>query len=88
VLNRGGRGGALLTLSQVKIESNDAFDVGGGLENGSGATAHLSEMTVAFNHANVAGGGIFNTGTVTLAFINLFANVPDNCAPEGSVPGC
>ena len=49
----------------------------------------LTDRTVSNNTAFTDGGGIYvSTGTVTLQSTTITGNVPDNCAPAGSVSGC
>ncbi|MEV7522379.1 hypothetical protein [Streptomyces sp. NPDC091371] len=51
-------------------------------------TTSLTGSAVTGNRA-AAGGGVFEAaGAVTLSATAVAANTPDNCAPQGSVPGC
>ncbi|MBP8538487.1 hypothetical protein [Streptomyces sp. MK37H] len=51
---------------------------------------NLDRGIVERNTATGFGGGIDNQsgGQVTLINTKVIDNTPDNCAPEGSVPGC
>ncbi|GAA1676623.1 hypothetical protein [Streptomyces yatensis] len=81
-----------LNLKSTTLKDNIAVR-GGGLSNFSSplgtATATLVDSLVTRNTAITAGGGIDNqAGQVTLTNTKVIDNTPDNCAPEGSVPGC
>ncbi|MFJ9680968.1 right-handed parallel beta-helix repeat-containing protein [Streptomyces sp. NPDC101194] len=84
--------GGPLKLNSSPVENNTATGTnarGGGIFNG--GTATLRRSRVDGNHAlgtGAQGGGIFNGGTVTLIASPVVANIPDQCAPPGSVPGC
>ncbi|MFI0772965.1 hypothetical protein ACH4TQ_50345 [Streptomyces sp. NPDC021218] len=81
-----------LNLKSTTLKDNIAVR-GAGLSNltttfGT-ATATLVDSLVTRNTAITAGGGIDNqAGQVTLTNTKVIDNTPDNCAPEGSVPGC
>lgn len=45
-------------------------------------------MANAVSGRQCRGGGIYSLGTVQLEMSSVTANHPDNCAPQGSVPGC
>ncbi|AEM80824.1 hypothetical protein [Streptomyces violaceusniger] len=78
-----------LNLKSTTLKDNIAVR-GAGLSNFSpAATATLVDSLVTRNTAITAGGGIDNqSGQVTLTNTKVIDNTPDNCAPEGSVPGC
>ncbi|MBP8533144.1 hypothetical protein [Streptomyces sp. MK37H] len=82
-----------LNLKSTTLRDNIAVR-GAGLSNLSTtagtATATLVDSLVTRNTAITAGGGIDNQsgGQVTLTNTKVIDNTPDNCAPEGSVPGC
>ncbi|MBL1113994.1 hypothetical protein JK364_16565 [Streptomyces sp. 110] len=81
-----------LNLKSTTLKDNIAVR-GAGLSNLSTpagtATATLVDSLVTRNTAITAGGGIDNqAGQVTLTNTKVIDNEPDNCAPEGSVPGC
>ncbi len=81
-----------LNLKSTTLKDNIAVR-GAGLSNFSSplgtATATLVDSLVTRNTAITAGGGIDNqAGQVTLTNTKVIDNEPDNCAPEGSVPGC
>ncbi|MCQ8195589.1 hypothetical protein [Streptomyces rugosispiralis] len=79
-----------LNLKSTTIRDNIAVR-GAGLSNlGPNATATLVDSLITRNTAITAGGGIDNqsNGQVTLTNTKVIDNTPDNCAPEGSVPGC
>jgi hypothetical protein len=78
-----------LRLKSTTVRDNIA-DSGAGLSYGGTATATLVRSLVTHNTAIIVGGGILNqsTGQVTLTDTRVIRNSPDNCAPEGSVPGC
>ena len=92
--NTAPRGGGInqfagtLDLKSTTLSDNIAV-TGGGLRN-SFSTATLVRSQVTRNTAITAGGGIFseNSSSVTLEASRVFRNAPDNCSPEGSVPGC
>jgi hypothetical protein len=78
----------VLTVSGSTITDNTALLYGGGLDN-QGPSTTLINSTVSANHAGIDGGGIYvESGTVTLESTAVTGNVPDNCAPPGSVSGC
>ncbi|MCH6161294.1 right-handed parallel beta-helix repeat-containing protein [Streptomyces marispadix] len=92
--NTAPRGGGInqfagtLRLKSTTLSGNIAV-TGGGLRN-SFSTASLVRSSVTRNTAITAGGGIFNenSSSVTLDAGRVVRNSPDNCSPEGSVPGC
>ncbi|GAA1286926.1 right-handed parallel beta-helix repeat-containing protein [Streptomyces javensis] len=92
-LNGGGirnLNGSTLNLKSTTLKDNIAVR-GGGLSNlGPNTTATLVDSLITHNTAITAGGGIDNQagGQVTLTNTKVIDNEPDNCAPEGSVPGC
>ncbi len=93
--NRAGTGGGIFndnggTMSLVysPVTGSVAAQLGGGIANTRGATITLIASAVSGNSAS-AGGGIANFDrTVFLAFSPVTGNMPNNCAPAGSVPGC
>ncbi|WP_448329963.1 right-handed parallel beta-helix repeat-containing protein [Streptomyces sp. DSM 41534] len=80
--------GSTLNLKSTTLKDNIAVR-GGGLSN-LASPATLVDSLVTRNTAITAGGGIDNqsNGQVTLTNTKVVDNTPDNCAPEGSVPGC
>ncbi|GAA1883752.1 right-handed parallel beta-helix repeat-containing protein [Streptantibioticus ferralitis] len=80
--------GSTLRLTSTTVRDNVAVS-GGGLANNA-STAALVRSLVTRNTAITAGGGIFNenSGQATLTASKVIHNTPDNCSPEGSVPGC
>ncbi|SCK38860.1 hypothetical protein [Streptomyces sp. WMMB 322] len=82
--------GSTVRLKSSTVRENIAVS-GAGISNfGSGSTVTLVRSTVTRNTAINTGGGILNEagGQVTLTASRVVRNSPDNCAPEGSVPGC
>ena len=81
-------GGSTLRLKSTTLRDNIAVS-GAGLSNDA-STARLVRSLVTRNTAITAGGGIFNenSGQVTLTSSRVIRNAPDNCSPQGSVPGC
>jgi hypothetical protein len=88
-----------LNLSGSTVTNNTAGSqggtaLGGGVYNGPSATATISGSSITGNTAagfTEAGGGIYNAGApgaVTIPGSSVTMNLPDNCAPAGSVPGC
>ncbi len=76
-----GVGGAIinienLTMADAVITDNSAYNVGGGIFNGSSAIATLTNCTLSGNVGSYnGGGGIFNNGgTVTLTNCTLSSN--------------
>ncbi|QPP09063.1 hypothetical protein G4Z16_24595 [Streptomyces bathyalis] len=80
--------GSILRLTSTTLRDNIA--VSGAALSSNGGTATLVRSLVTHNTAITAGGGIFtqNSGQVTLTSSRVIRNAPDNCSPEGSVPGC
>jgi hypothetical protein len=80
--------GSTLNLKSTTVRDNIAVR-GAGISN-LASTATLVESLVTRNTAITVGGGILNEGNgqVTLTDTRVINNTPDNCAPEGSVPGC
>ncbi|MET8452413.1 hypothetical protein [Streptomyces sp. NPDC005209] len=84
--------GGSVTVVRSWITNNTAYapqgiSRGGGLFNAIG-TSTLTDSSVTGNRAG-DGGGIFKaSGTVTLNNTAVRRNVPNNCSPAGSVPGC
>lgn len=63
--------GGVLTLSNVTLASNHANSAGGGILNGSGASAVLNWVDLTLNSAGSNGGAIANYGTLTMTFGHL-----------------
>ena len=79
--------GSTLRLTSTIVRDNIAV-TGAGLANEE-STATLVRSLVTHNTAITAGGGIFEkSGEVALTSSKVVRNAPDNCSPEGSVPGC
>lgn len=81
----------MASLNGTRVTYNMAGALGGGVYNIGYLTA--SGAWINYNSAPAGGGGIFNglgddTDTVSLATTSVLYNVPDNCEPMGSVPGC
>ena len=78
----------VLRLTSSKVSGNIAVS-GAGLSNND-ATATLIRSLVTHNTAITNGGGIDNEAPsqVTLKASKVIRNAPNNCTPEGSVPGC
>ena len=76
---------ATITGSSVSGNSSGAF--GGGVVN-FGALAMTGSRVL--DNTAAAGGGIANQegGTVTLTGTRVAGNIPDNCEPPGTIPGC
>jgi len=87
---------ASLVLTGSRVRGNVAGADGGGLYAAEFAGAPVEESVtitgsqVIANIASEAGGGIYNFGrsTVSLTSAVVAANLPGNCAPANSVPGC
>jgi hypothetical protein len=89
---------ASLTLTHSDVNNNSASGLGGGIlevgvdQNfnvGFGGPLVLDHSTVTGNSAS-SGGGIFAFlgSPVTLDQSRVVENIPDNCAPPGSISGC
>jgi hypothetical protein len=80
--------GARLTLANVTVTngSGGPNDEGGGLFNEGSMV--LTGDRVAFNHSTNTGGGVLNASAVTLRRTVVAFNTPDNCSPQGTIPGC
>ncbi|MBL1099063.1 hypothetical protein [Streptomyces coffeae] len=80
--------GGTLSLTSTIVSHNIAV-TGAGLFS-EFSTPTLVRSLVTRNTAITAGGGIFNgtSSQVTLTDSRVIHNAPDNCSPEGSVPGC
>ncbi|SCK15890.1 hypothetical protein [Streptomyces sp. WMMB 322] len=80
--------GSTLRLKSTTVRDNIAV-TGAGISNNA-STATLVRSLVTRNTAITSGGGIANEegGQVTLTASKVVRNAPDNCVPEGSVPGC
>jgi hypothetical protein len=89
--------GGILTIAFSQISRNAASGAGGGIFEATitkkGASAG-GPLTIKFSQVTrnkaAQGGGIFAVpgSAVTLKFTVVAKNIPDNCAPPGSVPGC
>jgi hypothetical protein len=92
-------GQGTITMNSSLVADNTASSpngnaTGGGITNG--GPANLNFSLVVGNRAigsTAAGGGIFNQsggaqGVATLFFSLVTGNLPNNCRPLGSVPGC
>ena len=89
--------GGILTVTASQIRGNAASGPGGGIFEatitaagpapGGPLTLTLSQVT---GNTAAQGGGIFAVpgSPVTLKLTLIARNVPDNCAPPGSVAGC
>ena len=89
----------VLTVSLTQISGNSASGLGGGiLEDGVNANDALGQpggpltlqQTRVTGNAASEGGGIFaSTGSpVTLKLSLIASNIPSNCYPPGTIPGC
>ena len=81
--------GSTTRISGTVVTGNRAGREGGGILNEGAMT--LRGGLVAFNQASEVGGGILNApalGTVSLRFTVVAFNTPDNCFPQGTIPGC
>ncbi|MEV7468759.1 hypothetical protein AB0O20_19960 [Streptomyces kronopolitis] len=81
--------GGTVSLSLSDVSGNTAI-AGGGLYNDNGVIV-LSNTHVHHNSVPTTGGGIYlNSGSVLLTdyLTHVRDNIPDNCAPTGSVGGC
>ena len=73
-------------LIQSQFTRNVAGGLGGGISNL--GTTTLDRTSVRFNRGS-AGGGIATGNTnVTLVRSTVTDNIPDNCNPVGTIPGC
>jgi hypothetical protein len=89
--------GGILTITFSQISRNTASGQGGemfeatitqtGPAPGGPLTIKFSQVT---RNKAAAGGGIFAVpgSPVTLKFTVVAKNIPDNCAPPGTIPGC
>jgi hypothetical protein len=76
-----------LTVSDSTVSGNTAAGYGGGLFN-FGLTATFTDRTITGSTADAGGGLYLDSGTATLQDSTVRGNVPDNCAPPGTVAGC
>jgi hypothetical protein len=68
------------------VSGNSTSGFGGGIANQ--GDLKMTGSRVLHNTA-AAGGGIANLGgTVTLKGTRVAGNIPDNCEPPGTIPGC
>ncbi|MCC9742136.1 hypothetical protein [Streptomyces sp. MNU89] len=87
-------GGGIVNAATLQVRGSTVYANravrGGGLFNRAG-TATLARSKVIGNTATApaGGGGVHEAGgAVTALTSSVIGNVPDNCAPLGSVPGC
>ncbi len=82
--------GGTTRVLHTTIDRDIAGGDGGGVVNA--GTTTLDHTLIVSNQAGVAGGGggvfDFPGGTVTARRSIIRANVPNNCVPLGSIPGC
>jgi hypothetical protein len=91
--NSADQGGAVYTdlfatsrIGSTVVSRNSSVQQGGGFVNA--GTTELTGDQVTFNSAE-KGGGIFSfRGTVNLLHSVVALNSPDNCNPQGTIPGC
>jgi len=88
IYNRAGT----VSMTHSAVLRNTASGQGGGIINLNGGTVNVTRSAVADNTAAGgpgSGGGIYNAGgTVNLNEAVVIHNLPDDCAPPGTVPGC
>jgi hypothetical protein len=89
--------GGVLTITFSQISRNTASGQGGGIFEAtitSSGPAAGGPLTIKFSQVTrnkaAQGGGIFAVpgSPVTLKFTVVAKNIPDNCAPPGSIAGC
>jgi hypothetical protein len=89
--------GGVLTITFSQISRNTASGQGGGIVEAtitSSGPAAGGPLTIKFSQVTrnkaAAGGGIFAVpgSPVTLKFTVVAKNIPDNCAPPGTIAGC
>ncbi len=89
--------GGILTITFSQINRNTASGQGGGIVEAtitSSGPAAGGPLTIKFSQVTrnkaAQGGGIFAVpgSPVTLKFTVVAKNMPDNCAPPGTIPGC
>jgi predicted outer membrane repeat protein len=89
-----GGGGGLVTqagatsqITQSTLDRNITAGNGGGIYNA--GTTSLDRTLVERNRATLNGGGIFVAGgTVTISRSIIRANIPNQCFPLNTIPGC
>ena len=89
--------GGILTITFSQISRNTASGQGGGIIDAtitSNGPAAGGPLTIKFSQVTrnqaAVGGGIFAVpgSPVTLKFTVVAKNIPDNCAPPGTIAGC
>ena len=89
--------GGILTITASQISRNTASGQGGGIFEATitqTGPAPGGPLTIKFSQVTrnkaAQGGGIFAVpgSPVTLKFTVIAKNIPDNCAPPGTIPGC
>jgi hypothetical protein len=89
--------GGILTITFSQISRNTASGQGGGIVEAtitSSGPAAGGPLTIKFSQVTrnkaAQGGGIFAVpgSPVTLKFTLVAKNIPGNCAPPGTIPGC
>ena len=86
-----------MTITFSQISRNTASGQGGGIVEATitqTGPAPGGPLTIKFSQVTrnkaAQGGGIFAVpgSPVTLKFTVVAKNIPDNCAPPGTIPGC
>ena len=89
--------GGILAITFSQVSGNTASGQGGGIIEAtitSNGPAAGGPLTIKFSQITrnkaAAGGGIFAVpgSPVTLKVTVVAKNIPDNCAPPGTIPGC
>ncbi|MFD5427587.1 hypothetical protein [Streptomyces sp. NPDC127084] len=89
----GNANGGTVSITRSRLEGNEVTAGGVGVAQGGGiftatGTTSVFQSTVSRNRADDGGGIYKESGTVSLEDSGVKQNVPNNCAPPGSVPGC